>query len=490
MIIKISTESGLPYIKGEALYRKALSSMITGNMDIAYSTAMEADRIIKQDHASRVDLDLLLMNLEIRGGSFEKAKERGDALTVSDRLTVPQKYLLNLQLSLIELNRLSSLKSASRSDADKFEALFLSSVQMLKNNISILDSSGYSQITDQVFDEFINYKMRTGQHTDAHHYNEIKKLARISLKTGKNYLKERGAIDIQAMQQALPSDSVYINISKNKNDLFVWLFDKTSRRALVIEKGYEELADFNNKFNPALIKRSEAAAASSQLYNILASVIKTAENKKNIIFSLDEFIEKTPLDIAGEKSALAEKSRIFYMVSPMLTDFSRKNEKPLLNTAGKADSITAELEITGIKLSGIKKGSAKRINDGIAHITGDMRYNRKSRGFTIDSRAYSSMIKGADIVYTAVPYADFGLNNLAAFIHNSGTASAVLNGASRQDVNNALFAEYFYREISNGTSSAEAFTIARKKIMNNDRFTAPGYWAGTRYYINSFNFND
>ena len=100
------------------------------------------------------------------------------------------------------------------------------------------------------------------------------------------------------------------------------------------------------------------------------------------------------------------------------------------------------------------------------------------------------MINGADFVYASVAYADFGLNNLAAFIHNPGTSSAILNGAAQQDVNNAFLAEYLYREISNGRSSAAAFTIARKKIMDNDRFSAPGFWAGTRYYINSFNFND
>ncbi len=490
MIIKISAESGLPYLKGEALYRKALSSMITGDMDRAYASAMEADRIIKPQQGSRIDLDLLLMNLMIRGNSFKEAREKGDALNLSDKLTVSQKYLLNLQLSLVELNRLSSLKSATKSDADKFEALFLSSIQMLKNDISILEASGYSQITDQVFDEFINYKMRTGQHTDAHHYNEIKKLALISLKTGKNYLKESGAIDIQAMQQSLPSDSVYINISKNKNDLFVWLFDRKSRRALVIEKGYEQIQKFNNEFNPALAKRSDAADASSRLYDILRPVMNIAKGKKYIIFSLDESIEKTPLDIAGDKSTLADQAGIFYMVSPMLTDFSRKNETPVLTTAGKRNSITAELEITGIKHSGIKRGAELIINEGIAHITGDIKYNTKSRGFTIDSKDYASLVKGADLVYASVPFADFGFNNLAAFIHDPGTGSAIINGAALQDVNNAFFAEYLYSEISKGRSYSAAFTIARKKIRDNDRFASPGYWAGTRYYINSFNFND
>ncbi|MFA5518867.1 MAG: hypothetical protein WDA74_06370, partial [Spirochaetota bacterium] len=488
MILKISRESGLSYITGQTLYRKALSCMIIEDMDNAYASAIEADSLIKEGSENSIDLQLLLMNLELRSSQYKLAQEKGDRLSNKEDLALSQKYFLNLQLSMLELNRLSTLKSATVADAHKFEAFFFSSIEMLKNNISILENPGYNEVTEQIFDEYINYKMRTGQHTDAHYFNEIKKLAHISFKTGKNYLRGRGAIDIEAMQQALPADSVYLNIAKNRNDLFVWLFDKKARRALIIENGYKQILDFNKKFNPALMKRGDAAKASLELYNILLPALRFVENNKNILISTDSFLEQTPFCIAGKETMLSEKAGIFYMVSPILTDFKEKEIKPLVYTAGISDSVIAGLEMAGIRHSGIATGTSSRINNGIAHITGDVAYNRKSRGFTIDRRGFAALVSGADLIYASVLFADYGFNNLAAFCHDSGAGNVILNTSALQDVNNAFFVEYLYSNIKKKDSATRAFVKAIGEVRGEERFALPGFWAGTRMYINSFDF--
>jgi len=490
MILKLSRESGLSHLTGQTLFRKALSSMIAEDMGSAYKTALEADKTIKTGEENHIDLQLLIMNLQIRSSQFRAAAEKGNTLASIENLSVPHRYMLNLQLSLLELNRLSTLKSASKADAEKFENLFLSSAAMLRNDISILSREGYREISEQVFDEYINYKMRTGQHSDAHLYNEFKKLADISLKTGKNFLRDSGTIDIQALQQALPADSVYVNISRNKNDLFVWVFDRSARRALVIDKGYSKTSDFLKSYKPASMQRSDASRASSELQDILLPLMKLVEGKKNIIFSPDLFTENIPFETAGKKSILADNADIFYMVSPMLTDFRSIKTAPLLYTAGTADSVNAELEIAGIRHSGIEQKSIGRVTSGLAHITGEVRYNRKSRGFTIDSRSYGALVSGADMVYVSAQFADYGQINLAAFNHGLGTGIVLINASPLQDVNNAFFAETFYSSIKKGISIPGSFTAAQKEVRGRERFAGPGYWAGTRLYINNFSFGN
>jgi len=490
MLLKLSRESGLNYLTGQTLFRKALSSMIAGDMDRAYKTALEADKILKTGWENHIDLQLLIMNLQIRSSQFRAASEKGDTLASIEKLSVPHRYMLNLQLSLLELNRLSTLKSASQSDAEKFENLFLSSAAMLRNDISILSREGYREISEQVFDEYINYKMRTGQHSDAHLYNEFKKLADISLKTGRNLLRERGTIDVQALQQALPADSIYINISRNKNDLFVWIFDRSARRALIIDKGHTAVSGFLQNYNPASMQRSDAARASSELHDILLPLMKLIEGKKNIIFSPDLFTENIPFETAGKKSILADNSDIFYMVSPMLTDFRNIKTAPLLYTAGSADSVKAELETAGIRHSGIEQRSISRVTSGLAHITGEVRYNRKSNGFTIDGRSYAALVSGADMVYVSAQFADYGQINIAAFNHGLGTGSVLINASPIQDVNNAFFAETFYSSIKSGNSVSSSFSRAQKEVRGRERFAGPGYWAGTRLYINNFSFSN
>ena len=364
------------------------------------------------------------------------------------------------------------------------------SAGMLRNDISILSGEGYREISEQVFDEFINYKMRTGQHSDAHFYNEFKKLTDISLKTGRNFLRDRGTIDIQALQQALPADSVYVNISRNKNDLFVWIFDRTAKRALIIDNGYTAASAFLKNYNPASMQRSDAARASSELQDILQPALKLIEGRKNIIISPDLFTENIPFETAGRKTLLAERADIFYMVSPMLTDFRSIKITPLLYTAGSSDSVNAELEIAGIRHSGIEQRSIGRVTSGLAHITGEVRYNRKSRGFTIDSRSYGAVVSGADMVYVSSRFTDYGQINLAAFNHGLGTGSVLINASPLQDVNNAFFTEAFYSSINKGNSLTASFSTAQKEVRGRERFAAPGYWAGTRLFINNFSFGN
>ncbi|MCK7479471.1 MAG: hypothetical protein M0C28_20575 [Candidatus Moduliflexus flocculans] len=192
----------------------------------SYDIALSAEEIFTPEDRSYVDMQLLRMNLYIKSGKYSEARGKGELLSRIADIPPDRKYMLSLQLSLIELNRLSSLKNASVADAAQFEKLFASAFNLVKHNTELLNRRGYREISSQVFDEYINYKMKTGQHTDAQYYNEAKKLILASSKCGTNLFTYAGTVDMDSLQQNLPDGGFYINIAKNKDDLFVWTADK------------------------------------------------------------------------------------------------------------------------------------------------------------------------------------------------------------------------------------------------------------------------
>ena len=94
------------------------------------------------------------------------------------------------------------------------------------------------------------------------------------------------------------------------------------------------------------------------------------------------------------------------------------------------------------------------------------------------------------MVYVSSRFTDYGQINLAAFNHGLGTGSVLINASPLQDVNNAFFTEAFYSSINKGNSLTASFSTAQKEVRGRERFAAPGYWSGTRLFINNFSFGN
>ncbi len=482
---KVSSDSSVFHVIRDSMYRIAVELMISGDYRGAYNEASAADERFSPDDRGYAAIQLLLANLLIRGENFKKAEEKCTIVKNIRPLKTEEKYLLDLQLSMVELNRLRSLKKATAQDAAEFEKLFTSSLAVLKLNPDILNIHGYRDMTVSVFDEYINYKMKTGQHSDAHFYNEMKKLLITSSITGVNLVKSAGTIDITAIQQALPEKCGYINISKVKNDIFIWIVDSKMKKALWIENGYKTLSELLPKYRLSVLKESEVKKASSDLAEYFQPLEAYFKSRKQVVFSTDSFTEQIPFEIIGKGKMLSEEVKISYMASPLLYSSSKGNFGSPVRFIGKpGQAFQSHVEKVAVRESGIKSFDADSASGGIAHITGEISYSSPEKGYLLDNRGLVSAIGSPDFIYAAIGDhhgagpVDFILNARGA-----GVKAAVVNSSPVSELNRGVFAGEFYRSVNNGGTLIESFASAVDKTRNDSRYRNPGAWGGFRLYI-------
>ena len=482
---KVSSDSSVFHVIRESMYRIAVELMISGDYRGAYNEASAADERFSSGDRGYAAMQLLLANLLIRGEDYKKAEEKCSIVKNLSPLKPEEKYLLDLQLSMLELNRLRSLKKATPRDAAEFEKLFTSSLAVLKLNPGILNIHGYREMTVSVFDEYINYKMKTGQHSDAHFYNEMKKLIISSSITGVNLVKSAGTIDITAIQQAMPERCGYINISKVKNDIFIWIVDNKMKKALWIENGYKTLSDLLPKYRLSSLKESDVKKASSDLAEYFQPLEAYFKSRKQVVFSTDSFTEQIPFEIIGKGKMLSEEVKISYIASPLLHSSSKGSYAAPVRFIGKpGQAFQPHVEKVAVRESGFKSKDADSVSGGVAHITGEISYSSPEKGYLLDGKGFVSAIGTPDFLYASIGEfhgagpVDFILNAKAA-----GVKAAVVNTSPVSELNRGVFAGEFYRSVNSGSTLIDSFASAVEKTRNDSRYRSPAAWGGFRLYI-------
>ena len=487
-ILNISTKSSLNSIRKETVLDTGMNYLLMQNYQESYDIALSAEEIFNPDDGSYVDMQLLRMHLYIMSGKYKEAEVKGKLLSKMENLSPDRKYMLSLQLSLIELNRLGSLKKASISDAEQFEKLFSAALNLVKHNTGLLNHKGYREITGQVFDEFINYKMKTGQHSDAQYYSEVKKLIIASSKCGSNLFKYAGTIDMEAVQQILPDNGLYVNIVKNKENLFVWTSDKKSKRAFVIEKGYSSFMKFMDGYMTASAAGKELAGASSEIAKILSPLYPQMKGKKVILISVDSESEKIPFEIAGDGEMISNKTQLIYIPSLLVSTTGGSSVSREIYLPETEDSMAAYLEKVAIKESGIKYSTSADSRRGIIHLSSKVRYNHGKREYSISGRNIKSLVSGNAFLFA--PYDELsgtGVSDFLLYGRDLNLQAVLLNGSLIQDTNNSLFIEEFYRNAGKGTSLQESFAKALTKVRSSSKYSHPSNWSGYRLNIYDLN---
>jgi hypothetical protein len=482
---KVSSDSSVFHVIRESMYRIAVELMISGDYRGAYNEASAADERFSSGDRGYAAMQLLLANLLIRGEDYKKAEEKCGIVKSLSSLKPEEKYLLDLQLSMLELNRLRSLKKATPQDAAEFEKLFTSSLAVLKLNPGILNIHGYREMTVNVFDEYINYKMKTGQHSDAHFYNEMKKLIITSSITGVNLVKSAGTIDITAIQQAMPERCGYINISKVKNDIFIWIVDNKMKKALWIENGHKTLSEMLSKYSLSALKESDVKKASSDLAEYFQPLEAYFKSRKQVVFSTDSFTEQIPFEIIGKGKMLSEEVKISYIASPLLHSSSKGSYAAPVRFIGKpGQAFQPHVEKVAVRESGIKSMDADSVSGGVAHITGEISYSSPEKGYLLDGKGFVSAIGTPDFLYASIGEfhaagpGDFILNAKAA-----GVKAAVVNTSPVSELNRGVFAGEFYRSVNSGGTLIDSFASAVEKTRNDSRYRSPAAWGVQAIYL-------
>ncbi|MCL1833673.1 MAG: hypothetical protein FWG49_04140, partial [Leptospirales bacterium] len=485
--IDISSSSSFNSIRNDAYFNSSMNYFLMENFQESFSKAIVGDKFILPNDKNYADLELLLMMLYIKSGKYKDAEIKGDIIGKIEGLSPDRKYILNSQQSLIELNRLSSLKSATIADAEQFEELFSATVALARHDTELLNRKGYRKITELIFDEFINYKMRTGQHTDAHYYNEMKKILIGSSKCAINLFKYSSAIDMDAIQETIPADGIYVNISKIKNDIFVWAAGKESKKesksAFIIENGYTKVTKWINEYNLNLDSGKDLTIVSKELTTILSQVYMLMKDKGVILISADSDSEKIPFEILGGEKFLSDSSSIAYIPSLLVTVADSNFFTTEVYLPESDSSAAAYLFKVAIKESGIKYNTKNYSKNSIVHLFSKFTYNQNRRNFTF---GYSDIRSLANNFTLFVASSD-GLTGVSetdflVFGRDLNIKAALLNSSRVQDINNAIFLEEFYKNFGNGIAVRESFTLALNKVKKS-KYNHPMNWSGYRLNI-------
>ena len=486
-IADISLKNSFNSIIKETVLDMAMNYLLLEDYQNSFDTALSAEEMFVPEDRSYADMQLLRMNLYIRAGKYKEAEIKGELLSKVENLPADRRYLFNLQLSLLELNRLRSLKQASVADAAQFEKHFSSALTLVKKDTELLNRRGYLEITANIFDEFINFKMKTGQHSDAQYYNEVKKLLRASSKCKSNLFRYAGTIDMDAVQKVLPDKGLYVNIAKNKNDLFVWTADRKSKNAFVIENGYESAAKFINDYTTVSASGKDLDSTSRALAKILSPLYEMMKDKTMILISADSFTEKIPFEIAGEGDMVSNKTQLVYMPSLLLSAPEKSTVSAEVYVPEIDNSAAEYLGKVAVKESGVKFSSKGSSGKGFVHLSSEISFNNERREFTVNSKNIKGIVSGNSVLYAPSD----GLNGQVTDFLFSGRElnlkAALLNGGLIQDTNNAFFIEEFYRNAAKGVSLTESFKNALNKTRNNNRYSYPSNWSGYRLNIYDLN---
>ena len=351
-----------------------------------------------------------------------------------------------------------------------------------------MNRRGYRGITANVFDEFVNYKMKTGQHTDAHYYNEVKKLLMASSRSGSNLFKYAGTIDMDAVQQLLPDDGVYVSIAKNMNDIFVWIADKKSKKAFVIEKAYPALAEVINNCSIASAAGKDLTAFSKDIAKNLGSLYPLIKDKKLIIISTDSSTEKIPFEIAGDGNMLSDKSVMLYLPSLLLASAGSPAIAGEVYLPESDNSPMAYLTGVAIRESGIRQISKTVSGRGMVHLNSKIKYNQLSRDFTVYGKSLKQTAAGSAVISASSDeIKGAGSADLLLYSREFNLQAVLLNGSLIQDTNSAMFTEEFYRNAGRGVSMKDSFVSAMNKVKGTNRYSHPANWSG--YRLNIYNLN-
>ncbi|MCL1864763.1 MAG: hypothetical protein FWF73_03015 [Spirochaetes bacterium] len=486
-ILKISSANQYNSIRNETYYNFSMNYFLTEDFQESYNRAIDGEKFILPNDKNYADIELLLMMLYIQGGKYKDAEIKGDTIAKIEGLSLDRKYMLNLQQSLIELNRLRSLKSANISDAAQFEKLFSTTVALARHDTELLNRKGYRKITELIFDEFINYKMRTSQHTDAHYYNEMKKVLTGSSKCGINLFKYSSAIDMNAIQGIIPDNGIYVNIAKNKDNIFVWAADKKSKSAFIIENGYSLFSKRTDEYNLNLDSGKDITVISKEFTNILSQVYKLMKDKNVIFISPDSDSEKIPFEILGEGDYLSNRASIIYIPSLLVTMADSNLFTAEVYLPESDNSASASLSRVAINESGIKYNTKSHSKTGIIHLYSKFTYNQNKRNFTFNNRDIKSFANNCGLlVASSGGIEGAGVTDFLVFGRDLNIKAALLNGSRVQDVNSAVFTEEFYRNFGKGIAIQESFTLALNKVKNS-KYSHPMNWSGYRLYVYDLN---
>ncbi len=509
-------QKNISQIKKGLIFRASLVLAENSNFSESYTQAVRIEQMIQKSDEGYVSYQLHMLDCETSLNLYEKALKRMNDLAGIREMTKSEQFIQNLIKARMELNRLSKLKEAGAHDAKLFDQLFISSVDLLDKHPEILRNIHKIGLMNEIFESYINFKMKTGSHSDAMIFTEVKKHVNLRVKfpSLQEYSPPDGTMDklkgdnpqnmslllntypqiqgsriirdfpVAHLQNRLKDNEIVIYAAKAGNDIFLWALGKNYRNVEIIDKGYPRLKQILSGYSDAVSKLQNTLAYSRDLESLFAQMKKHIEKRDTIIFITDNDLEQVPFEIIGSKNMLIETHKIVYLTSIISGLKNLKPTVPNVSLFGSNEEIFNQLEKVSISESGIEYSPVTRIEQGIGHLQSSIYYNSMEKELFLDNTGFNTVIKSPVSLY--VPSVEFyGISHNEFSMYNSikGISSIIINDTQIHDLNNSYFIDAFYHEIGR-TDLINAFYKAKNAIKNRNEYKHPAYWAGLRLYLN------
>ncbi|PKL41151.1 MAG: hypothetical protein CVV44_00500 [Spirochaetae bacterium HGW-Spirochaetae-1] len=453
----------------------------------AYKNTLELEQMTGRDERFFQEIQILLLECETRLVQKERAENRISELLLDKTLSGVHAFTLLLLQTRLELNRLATLKTATAEEGRLFEQLFQTAMDRLDSDPGLYGSITSVDLLEEVIDEYINYKMKTGNRTDALLYSDMKKhiSARLKYAATTGQLKTIRSLPFVEIQKKIPSDAVLICITKNKKDIFAWILTKTAKNTEIIKDVIPGLTDELARYKENLLSLQNTANTSLALDRIFTSLKKYYKDKKTIIFITDEFMEQVPFEIMGEKNFLVETHGVYFL--PSLAT-ALKNISPNVRSVeiiGRSrDKIFTGVEEIALRESGLPLSSGIATGS-IAHLFDPVLYNQDERILYCEDTNFGEIAKRSTSLY--LPFLDLTGSGPGIFsLTNSqlGINFIIFNNSTVHDNNNAWFINSLYAQLARGGDIRISFEKAIQSLKDKKEFRHPAYWWGIRLYCN------
>jgi hypothetical protein len=458
-----------PLLRSRLFFMIAADLLRQGRHESAYEWAHRA-AYEGMPAGDALRLRLLLAEIETTGGLDGAAVKGMTSLDLASA-SPGDRYRLAVLKTRHELRRLAALPSVSAARGAEFEALFHIARTMLENDPTLTDDYGLRESTSLIHDQYVAYKMKTGQHGQALAALFHRNMLLAPDRRAAAFPPEDHVSRIDSLMGALRPGELLFCAAAVGDDIFVWTMAGGSRRARVIEKGYPQAMKLIQTYHESaqgLVGYESVSSGLAALFPELG-----AAGDGTVYMLVDRRLFALPLEIAGAGETLAARRHVVYLSDlPAVYDAAAPAPVSILR-AGQVDCLQSRLEDAALAVAGLPPRPASSRGGAVLHVFG-----------ALDDDTLSSLCQGAGC--SGLYLSDAGRGPAAGYDAASRfwrRLPLVVNCAPEKDINCAYFVETFYAELGRGASMTVAHARALAALMDRRSMKHPAWWQGIRLVV-------
>lgn len=460
---------------------RASSFMAEGENREAYRVLTAGERILLEtDDVFKNKYTVMLSYIECISGRERAALSRIETAFETLPLSSDEEFTLEMIRAAIKADSASGKRSLpDQEEITEVYTAYSSAFEIY--NESNLHEPGFPEAVNYSLDRYIILSLRMDDNPMALALSGIKRTLNTSHMI-KDFYEKISLEPAEIPEMPSSDESAVLYFTAVDRDIVIFVVTNEKIRSLKIEDGSEKISSVMKTYYRMVPRLENTLPVSIELHSIFEELDLFIEGKRRLYITADSILEKIPFEIIGERELLGERFSIFYLsfIPEKITE--DPGEPATLYLYGQhRDSIYKVLEKSALRVEGISSSS----DGSMVHLHEEISYSPHTGEIKAGGRLLSEEIYGRKYLYLpAVEFSFLSKNDFVKYALSKGLKSVIINDAAVHDVNNAIFVEHFYRNISKGYTVADAYRKAKKTLKTRREYRHPAYWEGIRLYLN------